>query len=151
MATVEALRVDAVQPVDPARERRLSRIDDCVVVRAHQAEGVTAPAESSDRRCEKPDERSVVGVVDKELRIGNAVRCQEESAGRKLAASHPRHGVDINPPHPATSMPPRRRFRVVAKTLVTDVWGQTQRSGWEGQTLTNPGAVGFALNRSTRW
>jgi hypothetical protein len=63
VAAVEALRVRAVQPLQPVGEVGSRRVDDEVVVRVHEAEGVAAPAVALDRLAQQFEEEDAVVVV----------------------------------------------------------------------------------------
>jgi hypothetical protein len=63
VAEVVALGVDAVQHVHPRRQVGAARLHDEVVVRGHEAEGVTAPGATLDDVREEREEAEAVGVV----------------------------------------------------------------------------------------
>jgi hypothetical protein len=60
---VEPERVDAVEPLHPSPKLRNRRLDDEVVVRRHQAEGVNGPTEAVDAIHQQPEEAQTVGLV----------------------------------------------------------------------------------------
>ena len=68
VTTVERLRVHAVQVPHPAREVRLRRANEQVVVVSHQAVGKAAPAKAVVRVCEHLEETLSVRVISKDLR-----------------------------------------------------------------------------------
>jgi hypothetical protein len=63
VTSVEALRILAIQPVHACRELAASGVEDQVVVRAHQAEGVATPLVLDDCFDEEPKERAAIVVV----------------------------------------------------------------------------------------
>jgi hypothetical protein len=63
VALVERRGVEAVQPFHPVRERRLAALDHEVIVVAHQAVGMAAPAEAVEHPLEEEDEEDPVVVV----------------------------------------------------------------------------------------
>jgi hypothetical protein len=92
VSLVEALGVDAVQAVHAVRELRQRRLHDEVVVRAHEAEDVDAPALAFDDLAEEPEERRAVAVVaiDEVLRDA-ARRDLKDPARRELVPGDPGH------------------------------------------------------------
>ena len=94
MATVEALRIDAVQILHPVREPLDGRLDDEVVVRAHQAERVALPAVAADDEREQAQEVEAVGIVDENQPPEHAKSGDLEDPVRKLAASNAGHFAD---------------------------------------------------------
>ena len=93
VAKVEALRVDAVQVVEAAREPWLRRLDDEVVVRAHQTEHVHLPAVTRGRPGEDGEERAAVMIVAEDERRRHAESSDVEEAVRQVAAKRPCHRV----------------------------------------------------------
>jgi len=75
MAAIESLRVQAVQAVHHRGQLLARRLDDEVVVRAHQAPREQADAEQSRRLLEEPEECLPVGVV-----------CEDEDPAGSLRA-----------------------------------------------------------------
>jgi hypothetical protein len=63
VALVERRGIEAVQPLHPVREGRLAALDHQVVVVAHQAVRVTAPAEAVEHALEEQHEEDPVVVV----------------------------------------------------------------------------------------
>jgi hypothetical protein len=59
---VEALGVDAVQPLHPVGEVGAGAVDDQVVVRSHEAVGVAVPAVAVDRLGQELEEEDAVRV-----------------------------------------------------------------------------------------
>jgi hypothetical protein len=91
VAAVEALRVDAVQPLDAVGQVGAGGIDDEVVVRAHEAEGVAAPAVALDRLGQELEEQdAVVVVAEQELREHRMGGDVEVPVGQQ-GAEHARH------------------------------------------------------------
>jgi hypothetical protein len=60
---VEALCVDAVQPLHALGEVGSCAVDDQVVMRAHQAVGVAVPAVAADRFREELEEEDAIGIA----------------------------------------------------------------------------------------
>jgi hypothetical protein len=60
---VEGLGVAAVQDLHPGREPRPCRLDDQVVVVAHQAEGVHLPAKALDDELEQGEKEAPILVL----------------------------------------------------------------------------------------
>ena len=84
VTAVEALGVDAVEPLHAGGEVGAGGVDDEVVVRVHEAEGVAAPAVALDRLGQQlEEEHAVVVVLEQELgehRVGGDV---EEPVGQQ--------------------------------------------------------------------
>jgi hypothetical protein len=74
VARVVLSRVVAVQPLHRARELLDRALDDCVVVRRHQAPGLEPQPEPADRPAEMDQEEGPVEVVPEERRLGDAPR-----------------------------------------------------------------------------
>jgi hypothetical protein len=94
MARVEALCVDAVQVLHPGRELLDGRLDDEVVVRAHEAERMALPAVAPDHQREQSEEVQAVGIVDEHQPAENAARGDLEDPVGKLSAANPGHTAD---------------------------------------------------------
>jgi hypothetical protein len=93
VAEVEALCVTAAQVLHASGEARLSRLDDEVVVVAHQAEDVDRPVVALDGDRQKPQEREPVLVVARDRGpVDTARRDVEVAVGQRGAqdARHPR-------------------------------------------------------------
>jgi hypothetical protein len=91
VAAVEALRVRAVQPLHAVGEVGSRRVDDEVVVRVHEAEGVTAPAVALDRLGQQLEEEDAVGLVlEQTLREDGMCGDVEEPVGQQ-SPEHARH------------------------------------------------------------
>jgi len=71
VSLVEALCVEAIEALHPAGEERACGLDDEVVVRAHQAEGVGTPVAAVDHAGEEAEERAAVVVVLVRERAGD--------------------------------------------------------------------------------
>jgi hypothetical protein len=97
MALVESEGVDAVEPVDAARELLDIGMQDEVVVRGHQAEGVDRPPESVDAVGEETEEVQTVGVVPKDRATVHAPRRHVKDAVRELRPQLPRHASKLSP------------------------------------------------------
>jgi hypothetical protein len=91
VAEIEPLRVAAVQVLHSARELLLRRLDDEVVVRPHQADGVHAPAVAVDALLEEAHEGVAVGIVAEDERAEDAARRDVEEPVRERRAKHARH------------------------------------------------------------
>jgi hypothetical protein len=92
VALVEALRVDADEPVHRAGDVGELPFDDHVVVRAEQAPGVQPDAEARGGDTEQPRERlAVVVVAEDEDAACSAARQVVHAAGGKLGARSARH------------------------------------------------------------
>lgn len=94
MSLVEGLRVAAVQALEPARELRLGRVEDDVVVRRHEAERVDCPPETLCARAQEREEVPAVGVVDEDPAPVDAAREHVEVAVGKARAGNARHPSD---------------------------------------------------------
>lgn len=94
MAFVELLRVAAVQLLDPAREPVSRRVEDEVVMRRHEAEGVDRPVEPLDASPEMREELTAVEVVVEDVAARDATRDHVEVTVGEKCAKHPRHGFD---------------------------------------------------------
>jgi hypothetical protein len=84
VAAVEALRVRAVQPLHAVGEVGSRRVDDEVVVRVHEAEGVAAPAVALDRLGQQfEEEDAVVVILEQALGEGGMGGDVEEPVGQQ--------------------------------------------------------------------
>jgi hypothetical protein len=83
---VEGLGVAPVQELHPGRELRPGRLDDQVVVVAHQAEGVHAPGAALDRPCEQAEEEQPVVVIQVDVAAGDPARGHVVDPVGKLGA-----------------------------------------------------------------
>jgi hypothetical protein len=91
VAPVVRLRVHAVQVVQATGQLELGRVDDQVVVRAHEAVAVDSPAMAPDGDSEQTQEADAVGVVaEHELSVHRARGHVKEAVG-KGRAQNPRH------------------------------------------------------------
>jgi hypothetical protein len=92
--TIEAQGVRAVQVLHPGRQALSRRLDDEVVVRTHQAEGVAVPGVAIDNQREQREEVPSVVVVQvdepPEDRSGGDV----EDPVRQVATANARHEAD---------------------------------------------------------
>jgi hypothetical protein len=90
VAAVMALRVRAVEPLEPVGESPQRSLHDQVVVVRHQAERVDAPVVALDLSGEEGEEEAVVVAVAERRRASDASRGDVVDAfGRKLAAGTP--------------------------------------------------------------
>ncbi len=96
MALVESQRVDAVQAVEPPGEVGGRRLDDHVVVRGHQAEGVDGPAEARDTVGKQLQEGHAVGVVAVDRAAIDPAGGDVKNAVRKLAPKLPCHASEAS-------------------------------------------------------
>jgi hypothetical protein len=88
---IEGLGVAAVQELHPGRELRPPALDDQVVVVAHQAEGVHAPAEALDDEAEQAEEEQPILVVQIDVAAGDPARRHVVDAVGQLGAGQTRH------------------------------------------------------------
>jgi co-chaperonin GroES (HSP10) len=94
VASVEALRVAAVQALEPSGELRDGRLHDKVVVVRHQAERVQAPVVLADDDPEEAEEEPAVVVVAVDRDLPSATRSDVEVAVGEDVAWQPRHAVE---------------------------------------------------------
>ena len=121
---VEALGVDAVQVLHAVRQSLGGRLQDEVVVRAHQAERMAVPPVSPDDEAEQTEEQQAVVIVDEDQAPEDAARGHVEDAVGQLAPADSRHAGDGSPP----SWP--RAFRWTNRHEVgTDAVSRTVMSG----------------------
>jgi hypothetical protein len=106
MAPVEALGVDAVQVLHPRGQSLGGRLEDEVVVRAHQAERMAIPPVAPDDEPEQPEEPEAVVVVDEDQASKHAARGHVEDAVGHVAPADARHASDRSPP----TRPPDTRW-----------------------------------------
>jgi hypothetical protein len=66
VALVERLRVAALQALEPARELRAGAVDDEVVVRRHETQGVNRPPVALGARAHVREEGAPIVVVSKD-------------------------------------------------------------------------------------
>jgi hypothetical protein len=86
VASVEALRVAAVELLEAGRELGDRGFDDEVVVVRHQAEGVQAPVVLGDDDSEEPEERAAVVIVAVDGDLPGPARGEvEEAVGEDVA------------------------------------------------------------------
>jgi len=102
---VETLRVEAVEALHPAGEERPGGLDDEVVVRAHQTEGVRAPVAAVDDVREDGEEGAPVVVVSEGESAGDGARRDVVAPVREVAPKLPRHRVECRRAA-ATGSPP---------------------------------------------
>jgi hypothetical protein len=88
---VVRLRVDAVQIVQAVGELELGRVDDQVVVRAHQAVAVDSPGVAANRDREQTQEEDAVGVVAEHELPVDRPRGHVKEAVRKGGSQDARH------------------------------------------------------------
>jgi hypothetical protein len=91
VASVERLRVAAVELLEPGRELRDGRFHDEVVVVRHQAEGVQAPVVLADDEAEEPEEEAAVLVVPVDLNPSGAAGGDVEHAVGEDVPRKPGH------------------------------------------------------------
>jgi hypothetical protein len=80
VAAVEALGIDAVQVLHPGRHLLRRRLDDQVVVRVHQAEGMAFPPVPADDEGQQRQEEQAVGLVDEDRSPEDAARRHVQDA-----------------------------------------------------------------------
>jgi hypothetical protein len=86
MPPVEQLRVDTVEPLNSGRKGAPFALEDEVVVRSHEAVGVTAPPAARHDVAQEPQERESVHVVPKDPFAGDTARGDVEEAVGKFSA-----------------------------------------------------------------
>jgi hypothetical protein len=92
VAGVEALRVASVQPLEPRGEAIELGLDHKVVVVAHQAVGVDAPAVALGDAGEQTEERESILVVSEDRRARDAARGHVVDRNlREHVTREPRH------------------------------------------------------------
>jgi hypothetical protein len=96
VALVERRGVEAVQPFHPVGERRLAALDHEVVVVAHQAVGVAAPAEAVEHPFEEEDEEDPVVVVQEDRAPVDATRRDVPDPVAEGRAQRSRHPSTVN-------------------------------------------------------
>jgi hypothetical protein len=155
VATVEALRVSAVQELDAGGQRAPGGFDDQVVVVPHQAEAVDEPAVTSDRSCKRPEERDAVQFVEEDRAAVDAARADVVDPVRQVATTHARHpwtlGVTKGRNAPATlsahfgahsgtptrPLEPSREGLTLAARAARRSPARRQRAGWARITATS--------------
>jgi hypothetical protein len=95
VSLVEALRVDAVEALHAAGEERAGGLDDDVVVRAHQAEGVRPPVATVDDGAEEAQECAAVVVVPVRERAHHRPRGDVVDPVREVASQLSRHRSNV--------------------------------------------------------
>ena len=91
MALVEAARIDAVQPLHGRGEPHRFRLDQQVIVRAHQAVGDEPPAEPGGRDAERVQELQSVEVVVEDVHAAGTNRGEMKVPIGEVGPPHPRH------------------------------------------------------------
>jgi hypothetical protein len=91
VAVVEAARVPAVEVAHPVGEIRLGRLDEKVIVVAHQAARVDAPAVAVHDPVQEVDEERAVAVVEDDRRLVVAPRRNVIKRARSEVAQWPTH------------------------------------------------------------
>jgi hypothetical protein len=97
VARVEALRVAAVQPLEPGRQLGDGRLEDEVVVVGHQAERVHAPVVFAHRCCEQAQEDPAVVVVPVDRDLSGTTRRHVKEAVEEDVSRQPRHPLQGRP------------------------------------------------------
>jgi hypothetical protein len=99
VAPVEPHRVDAVQPLHPARELGLSRLDKQVEVVVEQVPGVHVPVMAALDVDEELEPGLAVEIVEHDRPpLDAAADDVVPGRARQLAARHPRHSFDATAP-----------------------------------------------------
>jgi hypothetical protein len=131
VAAVEDLGVHPVQALEAGRETFPGRLDEDVVVRSHQAEGMAAPAVTARRLGEDAEKRAAVVVVTKHRRAVDSPGGDVVDAVGEVSSQHPRHAARMARRGP-TRVPGTlsARFRGEASTKAV-----AAAAGGEGQTL----------------
>jgi len=94
VATVEDLRVAAVEALHPGGKPLRRGRDDDVVVRVHQAVRVDIPAELLGDRLQQIEEVEPIDVLAEDRRRTDAVRRDVEDTVREVASAQPWHPDD---------------------------------------------------------
>src|SRR5947209_7332134 len=96
VSPVERLRMDAVQDLHASGELLPARVDDEVIVVAHQAERVAAPVEPDDDVCEECEEEPPVVVVEEDRNPAGPARAdvKDPFVGHRVARQ-PCHGSKV--------------------------------------------------------
>jgi hypothetical protein len=110
VAPVVRLRVHAVQVVQATGQLELGRVDDQVVVRAHEAVAVDSPAVAADGDRQQAQEADAVGVVAEHELSVHCARGHVKEPVRKGCPENARHrsklaresGADHVCGHPGT-------------------------------------------------
>lgn len=92
VATVEGLRVDAVQALDAVREAPELRLHDEVVMVRHQAERVDSPLVTADDVCQEAEEEPALVVIEIDRGARDASRRNVVHAFRWKLPSRFSHG-----------------------------------------------------------
>lgn len=132
---VEALSVLAVEVLHAVGEPLDRRLDDQVVVRAHEAEGVAVPEVALDCDREHAEEAAPVVVVQVDESVPRPARRDVEDSVRKIAAKRSRHAADGNAAH-ARSVAPwtnRHAFATLAMAARAMARGETPGRGGLGR------------------
>jgi hypothetical protein len=111
--TVEALGVSPVEVLHARRQPLGARVDDEVVVRAHQTVRAQLPAEAADDTVEERKEVEPVFVVQEDEAFEDALGRDLEEPVREVAASSTRHSSTVAAQALAR---PRRRDRHTSGT-----------------------------------
>jgi hypothetical protein len=129
VAPVVRLRVDAVQVVQATGELELGRVDDQVVVRAHEAVAVDSPAMAADGDREQAQEEDAVGVVaEGVLRVHRSRRDVEQAVGKRPPQTS-RHRSKLAQSDGTCQCPWDKRHTFVPEHM-------THPGSLEGQTLS---------------
>jgi hypothetical protein len=117
VAAVEALRVDAVEPLHPDRKVLARGLEHQVVVVVEQAERLQAPARPDGDACEQAEELATVLVAHDDRALLDAPRADVEVAVREERAERTGHGARRyrlpNLAVPQCTDPPRSRHTLV--------------------------------------
>jgi hypothetical protein len=88
---VEALGVDAVEPLHPVGETLAGGFEDQVVVRSQEAEGVAAPAVAVDRARQEFHEVATIDVVEEGVLFRDGVGRDVEEPVGEVSSSNAGH------------------------------------------------------------
>jgi hypothetical protein len=91
VAAVEALSVNPVEPMDAPGHHLDGRLEEKVIMRAHQAVRDAAPAESRDGLAEKLEKLVAVLVIQVDVGVVHRLRGDVEEAVWQIGANQPRH------------------------------------------------------------
>jgi hypothetical protein len=115
VAFVELLSVTAVQAVEAGRELAPRCLDDHVVVRAHEAEGVDPPPKPLDDPREQAEKVPPVVVAREQRGLVYRAACHVVNAVREVSSKWSRHPLDATGEGGSTR--PAGRHRDSAVTL----------------------------------
>ena len=147
VAGIEVRRVGSVQALHPAREGRLTALDDEVEVVSHQAVHVHSPAELTYEAAEIDEEEAPVVVVEEDEAPVDAARRQVPDAVRKAQPLRSGHAADRTCTEPAKSRPRRDVAQLLQTTRLR---GRGRGGGGRGGSSGRGGGPSGGGSRSAR-